>query len=106
FTCFFFKAEDGIRDVHVTGVQTCALPISAQFGLVHVVEAGRREKALRHALAGSANLQDGVELPLGLVEDGVERDLDLAAAGNVKIGRASWREREKQKYVSIYSQAN
>src|SRR5437870_10191435 len=27
---FFFQAEDGIRDGHVTGVQTCALPISAQ----------------------------------------------------------------------------
>src|SRR5690625_8028985 len=27
-TCFFFfQAEDGIRDGHVTGVQTCALPI-------------------------------------------------------------------------------
>src|SRR5690606_39721501 len=25
---FFFRAEDGIRDFHVTGVQTCALPIS------------------------------------------------------------------------------
>src|SRR5690606_15052026 len=29
FICFFFQAEDGIRDFHVTGVQTCALPISA-----------------------------------------------------------------------------
>src|SRR5947209_3163808 len=28
---FFFQAEDGIRDIGVTGVQTCALPIS--FGL-------------------------------------------------------------------------
>src|SRR5699024_11797172 len=28
---FFFQAEDGIRDRNVTGVQTCALPIS--FGL-------------------------------------------------------------------------
>src|SRR5690606_40524017 len=27
---FFFQAEDGIRDFHVTGVQTCALPISAR----------------------------------------------------------------------------
>src|SRR2546429_5037788 len=27
FHCFFFQAEDGIRDVAVTGVQTCALPI-------------------------------------------------------------------------------
>src|SRR5690606_40316076 len=28
FAGFFFQAEDGIRDFHVTGVQTCALPIS------------------------------------------------------------------------------
>src|SRR5699024_11627120 len=27
---FFFQAEDGIRDRNVTGVQTCALPISLQ----------------------------------------------------------------------------
>src|SRR5690606_40047539 len=29
---FFFQAEDGIRDFHVTGVQTCALPIL--FGMI------------------------------------------------------------------------
>src|SRR4051794_41497632 len=29
FFFFFFQAEDGIRDGRVTGVQTCALPISA-----------------------------------------------------------------------------
>src|SRR5690606_40660638 len=29
---FFFQAEDGIRDFHVTGVQTCALPISSSLG--------------------------------------------------------------------------
>src|SRR5206468_7154262 len=28
---FFFQAEDGIRDLIVTGVQTCALPISAPY---------------------------------------------------------------------------
>src|SRR5256885_1500927 len=28
---FFFQAEDGIRDYKVTGVQTCALPISLRF---------------------------------------------------------------------------
>src|SRR5690554_7125819 len=28
FVFFFFQAEDGIRDADVTGVQTCALPIS------------------------------------------------------------------------------
>src|SRR2546430_8126825 len=32
FFFFFFQAEDGIRDLTVTGVQTCALPISQQIG--------------------------------------------------------------------------
>src|SRR5438445_4017815 len=30
FVFFFFQAEDGIRDIGVTGVQTCALPISVK----------------------------------------------------------------------------
>src|SRR5205085_7319298 len=30
FFFFFFQAEDGIRDLTVTGVQTCALPISCR----------------------------------------------------------------------------
>src|SRR6266496_4619710 len=32
FFFFFFQAEDGIRDLYVTGVQTCALPISRGAG--------------------------------------------------------------------------
>src|SRR2546430_2779576 len=37
YTCvfFFFQAEDGIRDLTVTGVQTCALPILAGQGDRH-----------------------------------------------------------------------
>src|SRR5438876_4548114 len=31
FFFFFFQAEDGIRDGRVTGVQTCALPISSRY---------------------------------------------------------------------------
>src|SRR5256885_5647014 len=34
--CFFFQAEDGIRDYKVTGVQTCALPICLEDGYVGV----------------------------------------------------------------------
>src|SRR5690625_5347417 len=34
---FFFQAEDGIRDGHVTGVQTCTLPICAPRGPVVLV---------------------------------------------------------------------
>src|SRR5690606_40241904 len=37
---FFFQAEDGIRDFHVTGVQTCALPI---FNDIYVAEEARRQ---------------------------------------------------------------
>src|SRR2546429_7208143 len=39
---FFFQAEDGIRDVAVTGVQTCALPISilAAVGLLLLIGCG------------------------------------------------------------------
>src|SRR5215472_11922162 len=40
---FFFQAEDGIRDAEVTGVQTCALPISALF-------AGKFREAAARAL--------------------------------------------------------
>src|SRR6266853_4115317 len=36
FFFFFFQAEDGIRDLTVTGVQTCALPIWVEHGL-HVL---------------------------------------------------------------------
>src|SRR5690606_39748829 len=46
---FFFQADDGIRDFHVTGVQTCALPIflppcealSRSRGDVHLLSTGR-----------------------------------------------------------------
>src|SRR3989475_5045009 len=40
---FFFQAEDGIRDLTVTGVQTCALPISEEL----VVYSGRKEVAVK-----------------------------------------------------------
>src|SRR5206468_8281795 len=44
---FFFQAEDGIRDLIVTGVQTCALPISSHAG--HV-SSGRRDPELTAAV--------------------------------------------------------
>ena len=37
---FFFQAEDGIRDYKVTGVQTCALPISMESYDVVVIGSG------------------------------------------------------------------
>src|SRR5205085_3694984 len=38
FFFFFFQAEDGIRDLTVTGVQTCALPILLRFQLIRTLK--------------------------------------------------------------------
>src|SRR5690606_39372506 len=47
----FFQAEDGIRDFHVTGVQTCALPISLMRGMKHIpVDRNQGDAAYAHAL--------------------------------------------------------
>src|SRR5256885_3205513 len=40
FIFFFFQAEDGIRDYKVTGVQTCALPISTATDITIEVNPG------------------------------------------------------------------
>src|SRR3712207_6579192 len=53
---FFFQAEDGIRDIGVTGVQTCALPILVE-------GAARRFKAFRQ----SPDVEVGRSARLGLV---------------------------------------
>ena len=47
FVCFFFQAEDGIRDRLVTGVQTCALPILQQ---------GNEQVAAGYVLYGSSTM--------------------------------------------------
>src|SRR5690606_17666546 len=56
---FFFQAEDGIRGFHVTGVQTCALPIlaDARRALFHADQA--RQSARRVALGEQGRLRLG-----------------------------------------------
>src|SRR5205807_3198695 len=44
---FFFQAEDGIRDYKVTGVQTCALPISMTIATVWWAASKRSRRARR-----------------------------------------------------------
>src|SRR2546421_6587006 len=53
---FFFQAEDGIRDLIVTGVQTCALPIWIL--LQHPVEVSRR-RAVMEMESGGEHLHVG-----------------------------------------------
>src|SRR5256886_4596343 len=48
---FFFQAEDGIRDLTVTGVQTCALPISVLPVSPDVLEKEIAERDMRETLS-------------------------------------------------------
>src|SRR2546430_1560728 len=74
---FFFQAEDGIRDLTVTGVQTCALPICRlpQSRQQHVgeIEAGDQEDDDRHAEQHGRDSRD-VALARGRRADGETRD--------------------------------
>src|SRR5256885_10510853 len=91
YACFFFQAEDGIRDYKVTGVQTCALPILQLDQALHQREADAEAalRAVEAALALHEELEDlGQEL--GLDAGAVVLDGD---GGVAKIGRASCRER-------------
>src|SRR3989449_6833486 len=51
---FFFQAEDGIRDVAVTGVQTCALPISSASGSTTPTSTRSRRRRAGAATRGRA----------------------------------------------------
>src|SRR5437762_7824320 len=71
---FFFQAEDGIRDTSVTGVQTCALPISDPLRPDQALDAGRgdhdvralHERLERHALpARGDEPRDGLRIAVG-----------------------------------------
>src|SRR5690606_22177295 len=75
---FFFQAEDGIRDFHVTGVQTCALPIS--MATIHANSP--RECLYRiEMLAGFAGFQGS--------EDSLRRQIASALDFIIQIGRLS-----------------
>src|SRR5205807_6960441 len=67
--CFFFQAEDGIRDYKVTGVQTCALPISGarpQDGRSAIRELAN----VIHALEALNDLERGITVNVGVVRGG------------------------------------
>src|SRR5947209_20570357 len=58
--CFFFQAEDGIRDIGVTGVQTCALPIYEADQLAPSEGLGQPPALeARQVLADAVHLVDG-----------------------------------------------
>src|SRR2546429_5353826 len=63
---FFFQAEDGIRDVAVTGVQTCALPISITYPLSFHILAHSFQLAKNSTLFVLRRLRTPCERPPGV----------------------------------------
>src|SRR3989440_774087 len=87
FLFFFFQAEDGIRDLIVTGVQTCALPISSLEGSWLAARAWLADRA-RDLLLGETS--GGTRV--GTLNGGAGREPSPQSDGR-EIGRASCRER-------------
>src|SRR5690348_18077136 len=95
--CFFFQAEDGIRDGRVTGVQTCALPISQASGILLRRGGGAPRAAARSTPRARSNRPpDHVRdpCPPGSLRPSHDAGMRICLLGMVlEIGRASCRER-------------
>src|SRR3712207_9491869 len=103
---FFFQAEDGIRDIGVTGVQTCALPILATGGYGNVFylstnAKGSNATAIWRAHKRGAYMANPCYTQIHPTRIPVKGDYQskltlmsesLSNDGR-EIGRASWRER-------------
>src|SRR6266702_4050254 len=76
---FFFHAEDGIRDGHETGVQTCALPIWAA-----LARAADNVEAMVTAMHGY--LADSLEVPAEIDRVGLNTTRLLLALGDLVVG--------------------
>src|SRR5688572_33045407 len=86
---FFFQAEDGIRDLTVTGVQTCALPIC-------------RNLACVPACVGAETCgESGTCIPYPRQINVGEVNIRGLTRATAKIGRASCRERVEIAVVAV-----
>src|SRR5207302_2308545 len=87
---FFFQAEDGIRDFHVTGVQTCALPIS----FILILEDCRVPKANVLGEAGK-----GYKIAIGTLNEG---RIGIGAQ-MVGVARGAWERSEERRVGKEWS---
>src|SRR6266496_4536858 len=98
---FFFQAEDGIRDLYVTGVQTCALPIcfdlhsvreyqqGESLRMVHWRSTAKRGQLMVRELEDSPRDEVAVVLdadPVAVVGESFE--LQVRAAGSLLLAHA------------------
>src|SRR5689334_23803894 len=107
--CFFFQAEDGIRDGTVTGLQTCALPISGQpaaladvaGGLMIGVDSGVQRRVTTVKVPAGALLcfyTDGlVERPEFPLDEGLDRKSTRLNSSHSSISYAVFCLKKKKK---------
>src|SRR5699024_11255108 len=86
YVLFFFQAEDGIRDRNVTGVQTCALPISPTMMSRSASFICEKAGLMTYRPPMRATRTSEMGPPKGMSET-------ASTAEAAKIGRASCRER-------------
>src|SRR5439155_16127226 len=100
---FFFQAEDGIRDGHVTGVQTCALPISKCF--MRVIPRRGRPGPPTHSPHAVTDEPSSPWYHARPVETelckSIDTPLSACYTGGTQIGRASCRERVEVSVVAV-----
>src|SRR6266496_5869173 len=102
--CFFFQAEDGIRDLYVTGVQTCALPIwrrstssgitspLAGLDLVARHRRPRREATVDIQRTGESRVVGIAAPPLRVpLIDVINEDASNASPGKSRFNDRTWR---------------
>src|SRR5690606_40600429 len=87
---FFFQAEDGIRDFHVTGVQTCALPISGGPGGQAVPAGGRGEVAPVAVVIAQLTQREGRRRALVRGMAGLQLQAVAARSEERRVGK-EWR---------------
>src|SRR6516164_494449 len=83
---FFFQAEDGIRDGTVTGVQTCALPISVAWGIAQEMRRDPNVVFLGEDVAAAGGV---FKTTVGLLEEfGPQRGRDTPISEQAILGAA------------------
>src|SRR5690606_40383217 len=98
---FFFQAEDGIRDFHVTGVQTCALPIyeegPAVIGLAWSDDLVHWERTAPILIPedGAAWESGGLYKPYMCEEDDLYRSEERRVGKEGRYRRSPYQEKQK-----------
>src|SRR2546430_10149556 len=85
---FFFQAEDGIRDLTVTGVQTCALPIFGGAAGPHQIgDRGQQDRAGRGSRRADVDLVAVVAKTLPVGEPRAGEDPGGARSEERRVGK-------------------